>query len=66
MIKIGDVVTLKSGGPLMTVRQIDEDFVTVWYWDAVNCTFVRNFLLDKHLLNVVDTSEIITEPEGDA
>ncbi|TDA64307.1 DUF2158 domain-containing protein [Sulfuricurvum sp. IAE1] len=35
MFKAGDRVTLKSGGPIMTVESIDED-------DSVTCVWYEN------------------------
>lgn len=37
MFKIGSVVKLKSGSPLMTVKSIEKDMVTcVWIHDNIN------------------------------
>jgi len=36
-IKVGDVVVLNSGGPLMTVSEIDANNVATCYWMIEGC-----------------------------
>lgn len=38
--KIGDVVQLKSGGPLMTVEKVEGGNVSTQYWDSERKAFL--------------------------
>ena len=50
--KIGDVVILKSGGPLMTVYQMEELIGTVWFVfgvpEAIRDAFAHIELVKVH------------------
>lgn len=52
-IKPGDVVQLKSGGPTMTVTNVEGDLATaVWY-----CDHAREYLIDDFAISSIKKHE---------
>lgn len=55
--QIGDVVRLNSGGPEMTVRETDVNWVYAVYWDKVKNDFSVLGPIDYAMLSKVEKND---------
>ena len=63
-LNVGDVVVLKSGGPLMTVFAIDEGLVrTQWFGDNDSGPYTD--LVKSEMLELVDNDDAFYESDLD-
>jgi len=54
----GDVVQLRSGGPLMTISKVQSSFVHLIYYNSVTGTFEQFFTSDTSLKLATSAPEI--------
>lgn len=46
MFKAGDVVKMKMGGPLMTINEVEDEYVICVWFDTRHCLHTDEFLID--------------------
>ena len=56
---LGDVVQLKSGGPHLTITEVDGDTATCLYADGNN-------QLHRHTISVVALKHVLTQSDRDS